>query len=624
MYTNNILTYRRHIMINFFNAKHEETLNDFVKWSKETDQNVQRLHKYGLSLEDSTLHLPNPLKDKIKRGLKDNQCNRRLDLYISIENYLSPTTLVQCWVVSIINHYIKTDAWILVELDTRYLNPNRLLTLIFHGQYDTRYSKKEDRQYFSVTLQNLKSALDKFITPFINDYNYLVNKNYILGSELDITDIKKKLNAAIKTNVKRVVEPFGDEITHRLMLASDLQIIESIKSLTRALVKDGLLHIYTGYAGSGKSTQAICEIPASNCISVTRSNTVGMELEAKYRRSHSDSKFIPKSIAAYNLSKTYNVNVIIDEFSQWELHDLGTLESILSQAKTYHKHVYILGDTLQMKGFISRGSLLEPYIQWYKACGGIVNECNTLRRCQDLDYNGKVLQYIQSKDPKHLSEYTSIGSFEDITDDDFENVISNGVILTDRNEKNENFNKGLGCKYANHLVINYLAEQNGIYCESTNDTLMELTKKGLRINLLANETCIMDKQIYKTTKDERERIDYKLLKNERAVLFYRNGRYIVELERRSKEGKTISWNFDFIVDAMEHFTLGYAITVTRAQGLGWDHVIYVQDSGYSNFETFYVAMTRCKQTSKCLAPNLLKRMHPVSIASHFHVKSLDE
>lgn len=600
-----------------FKNKNEETLDHFIRWSRRTDGDLQRMHKYGISLE-SNVHLPRQLKARLIEGL-NKKCNN-VDMYISIKDYLNPTTLAQCWIVSIINYNIQTDNWALVELDRQYLNPTRLLKLIFHSRYDA-----EDQQYFSITLQNLKDALDKLITPFINDYNYLVNKGYIAGRELDMTGIKRELNATIQVNVKRVVEPLGDKIDTRLMLASDVQLIDSIKSLTSALIRFNLLHIYTGYAGAGKSSRAIDDIPSFDCISVTRSNTVGMALDSTYRKKHSDSSFIPKSITAYNLSKTSNVNVIIDEFSQWELHDLETLESILSQAKTYNKHVYILGDTLQMKGFISRGSLLEPYIQLYKACGGVVIECNKLQRCRDADYNGKVLQYIQSGDTNYLSEYISVGSFEDITEDDFERVTSNGVILTDCADSDKKFNSGRGCKYANHLVINHLAKQNGIDYESVNDALTELVKIGTRISLLANETCIMNLDAYKNSKSERERMDYKLFRNERAELLYRDGRYVIGLKRRSADDKEISWGFNSVDEAMEHFTLGYAITVTRAQGLEWENVIYVQDSYYgTNYETFYVAMTRGRQTNKCLANRPLKRMHPKSIASHFSVRSLDE
>lgn len=600
-----------------FKNKNEETLDNFIRWARRTDRNIQRMHKYGISL-DSNIHLPRQLKARLMEGLNKKRDN--VNMYISIQDYLNPTTLAQCWIVSIINYNLLTDKWALVELDRQYLNPIRLLKLIFHSRYDA-----EDHQYFSITFQNLKDALGKLITPFINDYNDLVNKGYIIGRKLDMADVKRELNAAINANVKRVVEPLGDKIDTRWMLASDVQLIDSIKSLTSALIRFNLLHIYTGYAGSGKSERAICDIPSFNCISVTRSNTVGMALDSKYHRIHADSSFIPKSITAYNLSKTPNVNVIIDEFSQWELHDLETLESILSQANTYNKHVYILGDSLQMKGFISRGSLLEPYIQLYKACGGVVIECNELHRCEDPNYNGKVLQYIQSGDTNYLSEYIHVGSFGDITEDDFENIVSNGVILTDCGDSDKKFNDGRGCKYANHLVIDYLAKQKGIDYESVNDALTELTKMGSCINLLANETCIMNLKAYRDSESERECMDYKLFRNERAKLSYRDGGYVIELKRRSAYDEEISWKFSSVDEAMEHFTLGYAITVTRAQGLEWDNVIYVQDSYYgTSYEAFYVAMTRCKQTSKCLVNRPLKRMHPESIASHFSVRSLDE
>lgn len=616
MYTNYLLNYRGNDMARFKN-KNEETLDNFIKWARKTDKSTQLMHKYEISL-DSNIHLPRQLKARLIEGL-NKKCNN-VNMCISVKDCLNPTTLAQCWIVSIINHNILTDKWALVELDRQYLDPTRLLKLIFHSRYDA-----EDHQYFSITFQNLKDALDKFITPFIKDYNDLVNKGYITGRKLDMDDVKRELNVAIKVNVKRVVEPLGDKLDTRLMLASDLQLIDSIKSLTHMLIRFNRLHIYAGYAGAGKSTDAIHDIPSSDCISVTRSNTVGMSLDLTYRKNRSDGSFIPKSITAYNLSKTRNVNVIIDEFSQWELHDLETFESILSQANICNKHVYILGDMLQMKGFISRGSLLEPYIQLYKACGGVVIEHNELHRCEDSNYNGKVLQYIQSGDANYLSEYINVGSFGDLTEDDFERITSSGVILTDCGDSDKMFNNGRGCKYANHLAINYLAKQNGIDCESVNDALTELTKMGECINLLANETCIMNLKAYRNSKSERECMDHKLFRNERAKLSYRDGRYIIKLERRSADDEEIYWEFDSVDEAMEHFTLGYAITVTRAQGLGWDNVIYVQDSYYgTSFEAFYVAMTRCKQTSKCLVNRPLKRMHPESIASHFSVRPLDE
>ena len=159
-----------------FKNKNEETLSNFIGWARKTDRNIQRLHKYGLSL-DSNVHLPRQLKARLIEGL-NKKCNN-VAMYISIQDYLNPVTLAQCWIVSIINYNILTDKWALVELDRQYLDPTRLLKLIFHSRYD-----KEDHQYFSITLQNLKDALDKFIIPFINDYNDLVNKGYQLPTKL--------------------------------------------------------------------------------------------------------------------------------------------------------------------------------------------------------------------------------------------------------------------------------------------------------------------------------------------------------------------------------------------------------------------------------------------------------
>ena len=126
-----------------FKNKNEETLDNFIRWSRRTDRNIQLLHKYGLSL-DSNVHLPRQLKARLMEGL-----NKKCNMYISIGDYLNPTTLAQCWIVSIINYNILTDKWALVELDRQYLNPTRLLKLIFHSRYDN-----EDHQYFSIMIRH--------------------------------------------------------------------------------------------------------------------------------------------------------------------------------------------------------------------------------------------------------------------------------------------------------------------------------------------------------------------------------------------------------------------------------------------------------------------------------------
>ena len=89
-----------------FKNKNEEILNGFIRWSRETDQNIQRMHKYGLSLE-SNIHLPGPLKAKLIEGL-NKQC-ANVSMYISINDYLNPATLAQCWISFIINYNILTD-----------------------------------------------------------------------------------------------------------------------------------------------------------------------------------------------------------------------------------------------------------------------------------------------------------------------------------------------------------------------------------------------------------------------------------------------------------------------------------------------------------------------------------
>ena len=67
MYTNYLLNYRRNVMAKFKN-KNEETLDNFIRWSRRTDRNIQLLHKYGLSLDSNAS--TTSVKSKANRRLK--------------------------------------------------------------------------------------------------------------------------------------------------------------------------------------------------------------------------------------------------------------------------------------------------------------------------------------------------------------------------------------------------------------------------------------------------------------------------------------------------------------------------------------------------------------------------
>lgn len=609
----------------------KDRIKAFVKWFEKTEQDVNKLYKYGLSQDDTIAIEPGTMVAK-----RFTECCGPRSIYITIEKFIEPARLLDCWKKCIIENYIKTGTWELVEINIEYLNAEGLLKIAFHSPYSKGFNDNEYHTFISIAECDVKPMINKSIINDFMCYNKAIESNYIkhVSTPMNLSTFKQIINNGLVEHTMRVVEPYNGKYYNRIMLKEDYTLISNICDITKQLIDKKLLYMCVGLAGSGKSDGAIADMKCGKWMAISRSNTVCFELYSKFKHNHPSNKdveFIPKSIAAYDCAPIEDCNVIIDEFSQWELHDLATFNNILKNALKNNKQVHILGDPLQMKGFISRGSLLAPFYKLVKHYGG---NCETkfdeLHRCEDTYYNESIFNYIKTRNIKYMKQYIKRGTIDSISPVEYEKIIANGIILTDCSDGM--LKEFRGCAYMNHVVVKYMAIQKGLKynenritdLEYNEEIVDELLHNNTSIKLLANTTTIFDIKSYKEAKDPLLQMNFKIFRNEKATLFYNNGKYIVILERANTQTSLqINIEFDSIEEVFELFMLGYSITVTRAQGLGWKNIIYLIDKKCgTDFESFYVAMTRCKESCYCLyneKNKMFMREEPIKIADHFYI-----
>lgn len=609
----------------------KDRIKAFVNWYEKTEQDINKLYKYGLSQDDTIAIEPDTMAAK-----QFIECCGPRSIYIAIEKFMEPTTLLDCWKKCIIENYIKTRTWKLVEINIEYLNAERLLKIAFHSPYSKGFNDNEYHTFISIAERDIKPILNKSVISDFMCYNKAIENNYIkyISTPISLSAFNQIINNGLVEYTMHVVEPYNGEYYNRIMLKEDYILVSNICNITKQLIDKKLLYICIGLAGSGKSDGTIADIKYGKWMAISRSNTVCFELYSKFKRNHpssEDVEFIPKSIAAYNRAQIEDCNVIIDEFSQWELHDLATFNNILKNALKNNKQVHVLGDPLQMKGFISRGSLLAPFYKLVKHYGG---NCETkfyeLHRCKDKYYNESIFNYVKTRNIKHMKRYIKRGTIDNISSSEYEKIVANGIILTDCSDGM--LKEFRGCAYMNHVVVKYMAIQKGLqYNENritdlkyNEEVVDELLHNGTSIKLLVNKTTIFDRESYKKAKDPLLQINFKIFRNEKATLIYNGGKYIIILNRiNTQTNLQITLELDSIEEVFELFMLGYSITVTRAQGLGWDNVIYIIDKKCgTDFESFYVAMTRCNESCYCLYNDknkMFMREEPIKIADHFYI-----
>lgn len=460
------------------------------------------------------------------------------------------------------------------------------------------------------------------------------------------TFLLRKLGMSDTAECVRICLDSGNLRTNgygKLVYTPYANAIDSVKYAFATLSYSRLLKIIHGRAGCGKTTMAIKAVPdGATTAVISLSNNIAVQTASKLKKAGICADPLSNTAAACKfrtyIDKRGNLtsaadrsgydNIIIDEFSQWGLYELDILNIILDYALRNSVPVCIMGDELQIPSFLGRGSFLySVLLQFPSDCVELkINHRSGDVRITTLSEkflaNETLFPIIQSPfivGPDEVIRTVCSGDF-------------NGMeIVTGSNASVNFFNYICACS-----VIGAEADLNkgfkgpdafsdydffkGYYM----DIFTSITNGGCRIRVRVSETFIMNKRL-----DDPEN-GIKLRGNEEfymsfATQFQRSGDRFCPVFLES----VLDPDRHFVCtyyDMVDHFSLAYAITVNKAQGLEWNRVLVIMGSidcvcdstgkrfaTGNNFnltgseEAIYVSISRAKDILKIYTGDLRAR-----------------
>lgn len=579
---------------------------------------------------------PNNKKDKLSS----------VNYYIEFQHLLKPETFIQKLYRQAILYYIETKKADFVYNDSIDGIIDSFLNNVFHKLRD---AQDEPLKYISRELPCVRYDIEIELHDSFNFVTFLKRKGYTI--DLNITDIVNAIRHIlddISETSKVIPVTEDDDPKMRVMLRSDYETLFEVKSLIHGLMLNNSIKLYTGLGGTGKSFDAIKYAKEKSQVGwhcITLSNTVALKLctDAKKR----DFDCIPMSIAKYRYTRNqYLTNikyVIIDEFSQWSLHELNIFRNIISNVLKNNGQLILLGDTNQIHSFLGRGCLLHA-VQLLLDGTPYYEHKVEIKRQTNIALKNSICGYVMSHD------ITAFNTFRIHNEEDFEPKTT--MVITGSNDHVERLNL-LALKLImqdseiNYPPLEYIYGvkgcktfkyfHNGIEKDNYNELIdikLEIIDKllshNIDVRLISAETWTFDKDNYKKYNDIRA-FDFRVLRNDKAhILSKEDGVYNIRLNRKGNLTKDI----DFTIarsDLLNYFNFGYAITVNSAQGLDWCKTIVnmdftrhpKNDFNAHNFEAFYVAATRGKDNTLfyILTDNRDSTIfEPLVVNNHFNIK----
>ena len=404
---------------------------------------------------------------------------------------------------------------------------------------------------------------------------------------LEESQLRRDFSAVVKRDCVAVTEAGVPGLVQK----KTLDAIATLVRILDSLKKKGKLDIYVGKAGTGKTFEAIHNhfVPMYNggkTLLVSLSTLVA--INGAQRACKAERPTTPCSITMFNLCnripfmrpwvangyKTY----CIDELSQWGIEQLDTLTAIARTADASDAELVIMGDTNQIGSFLGRGNLLYMLIHNYPECVHMLTE----NKRADSESLVKFVWGIVDTHERDFSHYDiddlTLKAYVHRVPDDDEMCITGsnscaGVINMLRLEAALQRNRN------DRLVSFYWPRSDQWnYYEMWNSN-----QEWIRARMRAKKIRVRPLENYKFGKGTCHSLDsaydLKFLRNEScdAILV---GDWTVRLLSRKlkiREGNTfidksaeIPWQ-DFIT----HFAPDYAMTVNKAQGLEWNHVLVV-------------------------------------------------
>lgn len=413
------------------------------------------------------------------------------------------------------------------------------------------------------------------------------------------------------------------------MLKDDWDCIQAVRKHVVKKAKDGRLMLYVGRAGTGKTFRALelakdIESAGKNVqwSIVTLSNNVGAQGSVRAKK---DRNLVlnPYSIARCYYQKPTKY-VIIDEFSQWGQESIGLFCDLLEESE----YLLIMGDDRQMNSFLGKGSILYDVRELLlKECPGAVMSLTEIKRQKDNPELGEaVLKFAETGDPNVLEKWIYKGLPASALNKWCEDLHRDCIIVTGANAnvkdigrrafrswlysyaevfRTDEEGRGIG----NRALKIVMSTRQGLSDPDVFSALQYLSEHlgGLSLPVIMSDNVdltYVDGKVRKildgcTLCDGFGTPSRKFLTSEKAtVTGTYDGGYIVENFRGGVARISLR-------KAQHALSLGFAITVDKAQGNEWNDVMVfmpkmVDDTKHYNgnlfrANAFYVAVSRPRE-----------------------------
>lgn len=633
------------------------TTNKPLKEAIFSEVSTAEVKKHGILSESKVYMIPweasleeyNKYVKEHNKNLKLNNKKDKLSsvsYYIEFQHLLKPETFIQKLYRQAILHYIETKKADFIYNGSIDDIIDSFLNKVFHKLRD---AQDEPLKYISRELPCVRDDIEIELHDSLSFATFLNHKGYTIN--LSTTDIANEIKYILDdtSETSKIIQVTEDDNSDmRVMLRSDFETLFEVKSLIHELMSNNSIKLYTGLGGTGKSFDAIKYAKEKSQIGwhcITLSNTVALKLctDAKMR----DFDCIPMSIAKYRYTrKQYLMNikyVIIDEFSQWSLHELSVFRNIISNVIKNKGQLILLGDTNQIHSFLGRGCLLHA-MQLLLDGTPYYEHKVEIKRQTNIALKNSICGYVMSHD------ITAFNAFRIHNEEDFEPKTT--MVITGSNDHVERLNL-LALKLImqeseiNYPPLEYIygvdgckkfkyfhngVEKNNYYelRDIKLKIIDELLSHNIDVRLISAETWTFDDDNYKKYNDIKA-FDFRVLRNDKAsILSKENGAYNIRLNRKGNLTEDIEFTIA-CSDLLDYFNFGYAITVNSAQGLDWRKTIvnmdFTQhpknDFNAHNFEAFYVAATRGKDNTLFYIltdkrDNVI--FEPLVVKNHFNIK----
>ena len=361
--------------------------------------------------------------------------------------------------------------------------------------------------------------------------------------------------------------------------AFDKEIESMIDGLRDSIFKayeEGRLKIIIGSAGCGKSTMAATiSRKYEKKVVIAISNTVVNSFVAK-----KDPKCEGFSATRARFRGVKDQEcIVIDEFSQWGLYEATLLKDLLDNNP--EAVFVIMGDDEQIPTFLSSGSLLFTIAN---LCPDAVTRLTTQHRFKNCpEYRDLIVSLRNGEIPEDLV-------IEHLTDD---LIRDTDTFITGTN-RNVNYLNGLCLTVRNPEIKSKIkVDQNG--------KIVNLAELICQISDYKSIPLIADSTIKLKSKDKIfTNTRYQIVDVHHWIYGYK---FILKSLVDGKEITCTDKEIDF------RFTLCYAITVNKSQGLEWPRVcVYVtsMDRNLKNYNAMNVAITRGTSKTVTLLTDMQK------------------